>query len=347
MKALIVGAGGQIGSELAGAAEAAGLEVWMVDHLPLEKCAGYAALAESFKQFKGLQERWIAPEAGLDATDKPAMDGLLARLQPDIVFHLAALLSATGEAHPELCWQVNVESLRTVLEALTRYRREDGSAPVLLCPSSIAAFGPVTGRPDVLEAGPEEGPLEPRTLYGVTKVVAERLGDWYGDRMRESVGRGRVDFRSVRFPGLLSAVPPGGGSSDYANMLYFAAAEAKHAVQIFVRPDARIPFMYMPDALRALVELACAPAAKLTRRTYNIAACSPSAAEIAEALQRRLDHPFEVRYVPDHRQDYVDSWPRRLVDTSARRDWGWQERYGLEAMTDALLDACRAALRRA
>ena len=121
----------------------------------------------------------------------------------------------------------------------------------------------------------------------------------------------------------------------------------KDAVQIFVRPDARIPFMYMPDALRALVELACAPAAKLTRRTYNIAACSPSAAEIAEALQRRLDHPFEVRYVPDHRQDYVDSWPRRLVDTSARRDWGWQERYGLEAMTDALLDACRAALRRA
>lgn len=347
MKALIIGAGGQIGSELAGAAQAAGLEVWMADHLPLARCAGYPALLESFKQFKGLQERWLAPEQGIDVQDKPAVEALLTRLQPDIVFHLAALLSATGEAHPELCWQVNVEGLRTVFEALTRYRRADGSAPVLLCPSSIAAYGPVVGRPDVLESGPEEGPLEPSTMYGISKVIAERLGDWYGDRLKEGPGRGRVDFRSVRFPGLLSAVPPGGGSSDYANMLYFAAAEGRHEVQIFVRPDARIPFMYMPDALRALVELALAAPAKLTRRTYNIAACSPSAAEIAEALQRRLDHPLEVRYVPDHRQDYVDSWPRRLVDVSARRDWGWSERFGLEAMTDALLAECRAALARA
>lgn len=346
MKALIVGAGGQIGSELAGAAQRAGMEVWMIDHLPLAECAGRAALAQAFAAHPGLAARWLAPATGVDATHRGAMDGLLADLRPDVVFHLAAILSATGEAKPELAWQVNVESLRIAFEALTRYRRADGSAPVLLCPSSIAAYGPVEGHADVLENGPEIGPLEPQTLYGVTKVIAERLGEWYARFMRETPGRGRVDFRSLRFPGLLSAVPPGGGSSDYANLLFFAAAEGRHQVEIFVRPDARIPFMHMDDALRALVELALAPAAHLTRRTYNIAATSPSAAELADALRRRLDHPFEVAYVPDHRQGYVDSWPRRLEDAAARRDWGWSEQYGLEAMTDALLRDCRAALAR-
>ncbi|MEZ4468151.1 MAG: NAD-dependent epimerase/dehydratase family protein [bacterium] len=343
MKALIIGAGGQIGSELAGALEAAGHQAWMADHLPLEKVAGRQALEASFAQFAGLADRWLPP---LDVLDAPRLSALIAELRPDTVFHLAALLSATGEANPDLCWRVNVDGLRTTLEAMTRYRRADGSAPVLLCPSSIAAYGPVEGRPEVLATGPEAGPLEPGTMYGVTKVVAERLGDWYSRRLKQSDGRGPVDTRLLRFPGLLSAVPPGGGSSDYANMLYFAAAAGDREVTIFVRPDAQIPFMHMDDALRSLVELAEAPRAALTRTTYNVAACSPTAAEIAEALRQRLDHPLEVRYEPDHRQAYVDSWPRTLEDGAARRDWGWSHRFDLEAMTERLLRDCRASLAR-
>ncbi|MCA9526352.1 MAG: NAD-dependent epimerase/dehydratase family protein [Myxococcales bacterium] len=343
MKALIIGAGGQIGSELAGALEAAGHEAWMVDHQPLEKCAGRGALEASFAQYPGLAARWLP---ALDVLQADRLAALIADLRPDTVFHLAALLSATGEANPDLCWRVNVDGLRTTLEAMTRYRRPDGADPVLVCPSSIAAYGPVTGRPDVLERGPEEGPLEPTTMYGVTKVVAERLGAWYSHQLRPTDGRGRVDTRLLRFPGLLSAVPPGGGSSDYANELFFAGARGDQAVQIFVRPDTRIPFMHMDDALRSLVELAEAPRARLTRTTYNVGACYPTAEEIAEAVRRRLDHPFEVRYVPDHRQAFVDSWPRRLEDGAARSDWGWSHRLDLEGMTDRLLHDCRASLAR-
>lgn len=341
MKALIVGAGGQIGSELAGVAQRAGHEVWMLDRARLADCAGYPVLAKSFDAHPGLAGRWLHPETGVDAADPAAMDVIFAALRPDLVYHMAAVLSAKGEENPPLAWRVNVESLRIALEALSRYRRADGAPPVLVCPSSIAAYGPVEGMPKVLEEGLEAGPLEPRTMYGVTKIVAERLGEWFARHMPQTAERKRVDFRSLRFPGLLSAVPPGGGSSDYANKLFFAAAENRAEVEIFVRPDARIPFMYMPDALRALITLAQAPAAKLTRRTYNIAAFSPTAEEIAREIQKHLNHKLKVIYKPDRRQEFVDSWPRGLQDQTARRDWGWRPEYGLAETTKVLLAECR------
>lgn len=336
MQVLIIGAGGQIGSELVTAAQARGWTTWMVDYSPLEQVTGRAALETAFRRWPGLSERWLHPEGGLDATDGDQMRPIFERVRPDIVFHLAALLSATGEQKPDACWRVNVDGLRVTLAAMSRYRRTDGSAPVCVCPSSIAAFGPIPGV-DVLECPGDDAPLRPTTMYGVTKVAGERLGAWYADQLPETEAVGRVDFRGLRLPGLLSAVPPGGGSSDYANMLYFAAAEGRPQVEIFVRPQTRIPFMFMPDALRAFIELAAAPADGLTRRTYNIQAISPTAAEIAAELHRQTGRAMHVDYVPDRRQAYVDNWPRRLDDSKARADWGWAPRFDLAAMTRALL----------
>lgn len=340
MQVLIIGAGGQIGSEMVDAVQARGWTAWMVDHTPLAKVAGRETIEAAFRRWPGLSERWLHPDEGRDATIAAQMDPVFERVRPDLVFHLAALLSATGERFPDACWRVNVDGLRVTLDALTRFRRADGSAPICVCPSSIAAFGPIPGT-DVLECPGDDAPLRPTTMYGVTKAAGERLGAWYANNMPETAERGRVDFRGLRLPGLLSAVPPGGGSSDYANMLFFAAAEGREQVEIFVRPETRIPFMYMPDALRAFIELAAAPGDVLTRRTYNIHAMSPTAAEIAAELVRQMGREMHVDYVPDRRQTYVDGWPRRLDDRKARADWGWAPAYDLEAMTRALLAALK------
>lgn len=336
MQVLIIGAGGQIGSEMVAAVQARGWTAWMVDFWPLARVTGSHALAQTFTRWPGLSERWLHPEDGVDAADSEAMAPIFDRLRPDLVLHLAALLSATGEQKPEQCWRVNVDGLRVTLNAMTRYRRADGTAPICICPSSIAAFGPIPGT-DVLECPDDDAPQRPNTMYGVTKVAGERLGEWYALHLAETAERGRVDFRGLRLPGLLSAVPPGGGSSDYANMLYFAAAGRQTAVQIFVQAETRIPFMYMPDALRAFIELAAAPADTLTRRTYNIHSMSPTAAEIAAEVNRQTGVDMQVAYVPDRRQAYVDAWPRRLDDRKARADWGWSPQYDLAEMTRALL----------
>lgn len=341
MQVLIIGAGGQIGSEMIAAVQARGWTAWMVDYTPLSKVSGKATVDAAFARWPGLRERWLHPDRGTDAANAEQMRPIFERLRPDLVFHLAALLSATGEARPDACWHVNLGGLRITLDAMTRYRRADGSAPICVCPSSIAAFGPIEGT-DVLACPNDDAPLRPTTMYGITKAAGERLGEWYAERLVERPGWGRVDFRGLRLPGLLSAVEPGGGSSDYANMLYFAAAEGREAVEIFVGPQTRIPFMYMPDALRAFVELAAAPAAALTRRTYNIHAMSPTAAEIAAELERQTGRAMQVTYVPDHRQSYVDAWPRRLDDTRARADWRWQPEYDLSGMTRALLAELQA-----
>ena len=337
MQVLIIGAGGQIGSEMVAAVQARGWTAWMVDFWPLRRVTGRHALSQAFTRWPGLSERWLHPDDGVDAANSDQMAPVFDRVRPDLVFHLAALLSATGEKKPDQCWRVNVDGLRITLDALTRYRRADGSAPICICPSSIAAFGPIPGT-DVLECPDDDAPQRPNTMYGVSKVAGERLGEWYALQLAESAERGRVDFRGLRLPGLLSAVPPGGGSSDYANMLYFAAARSQTDVQIFVQPQTRIPFMYMPDALRAFIELAAAPADRLTRRTYNIHAMSPTAAEIAAELNRQTGIDMQVAYVPDRRQAYVDAWPRRLDDRKARADWGWAPQYDLADMTRALLD---------
>lgn len=324
---LVIGAGGQIGSDLVPALAAAGHETWMLDLKPAEEAPGFEQLCESMVNDAGWKQRWITADAA-----GPELTRALERLKPDLVFHLAALLSATGEKNPELCWHVNMDSLRLTLDALDKAP----GRPVLIWPSSIAAFGPMPEGPGYAghERVPNEFPLLPRTMYGVTKVAGELLGGWYAQRRQ-------VDFRSVRFPGLLSATEPGGGSSDYANELYFAAARGRPTVSIFVREDTRIPFMHMSDAVDGLMALAGADEECLTRRVYNLSAFAPTAGEIAASI-RRAGVQLQVAYLPDHRQAFVDSWPDDIDDSAARKDWGFGPALDLDGTTARLLREIRA-----
>jgi threonine 3-dehydrogenase len=319
-RVLVIGVG-QIGSELGPALVEQGHEVVLADRLPPEETAGWDVLQKGLGA-DGVRKRWHR----LDVSDTPALTGLLRELRPDVTYHLAALLSATGEKNPDLCWRINVDTTREVISTLSSFNA--AVAPRLVVPSSIAAFGPLPGE-EIPAVTPDLYPMMPTSMYGITKVAGELLGAY-------AAAKQNVDFRGLRFPGLLNTAPPGGGSSDFANMMYFAAAAGKHEVEVFCRPDTRIPFMYMPDAVKAIIEVAMAPAARLSRRTYNVAAMSPSAADIAAALRARVGR-FDVRYVPDFRQAILDSWPRALEDSPARADWDWKPTWDLESMTDDLL----------
>lgn len=309
-KVLITGAGGQIGPDL----------------VSVLKRRGHTVIATDVAvRPDGVEcDAWHH----LDVTDRGAVFSLFREVSPDRVFHLAAVLSARGEAVPQQTYAVNQTGTFNVLEACRETRVEQ-----MMFTSSIAVYGP--GIPDPT---PDEVALEPSTMYGVTKVSGELLGTYYHSRYG-------FDFRGVRFPGLISAAMPGGGTSDYALFMYVDGVRIG-AYEAFCRPDSRIPLMYMPDALRALVELSEAAPIGLGRRVYNIAAFSPSAAEIAAAVARRVPG-VKITFRPDPaRQAILDSWPRRLDDTCARADWGWEHQFDLEAMSDDLIPKIRNLLGR-
>ena len=260
----------------------------------------------------------------IDVTSMDAVRRLIADTKPQRVFHLAAILSARGEAMPQTTYAVNQTGTFNVLEAC----RELGVAQVLFT-STIAVFGP--GLPELVG---DDVPLHPTTMYGVTKVSGELLGAYYHRRFG-------LDFRAVRFPGLISASLPGGGTSDYALFMYVDGVRKGH-YQAFCRADTRIPLMYMPDGIRALIELSKAPSEALTRRVYNIAAFSPTAQEIADSVTAALPGT-RISFAPDPaRQAILDSWPRVLDDACARRDWGWRPAYDLAAMTRDLVPRIRS-----
>jgi threonine 3-dehydrogenase len=308
MKVLLTGAGGQIGSDLIAALVAAGHSVVATDIAPPAQPTDGAT--------------WRA----LDVCDRGAMDATFAEVRPDLVFHLAAILSASGEKNPSLAYAVNQTGTWNLLEAC----RASGVGRVIFT-SSIAVYGP--GLPDPT---PDDVPLHPTTIYGVTKVSGELLGEYY----RRRYG---LDVRGVRFPGLISAAMPGGGSSDYALFMYVDGIR-KGRYQAFCRADTRIPLMYMPDGVRALLELAFADRTRLTRTIYNIAGFSPRADEIAASVARAVPG-VQLTFEPEPlRQGILDSWPRALDDSAARRDWSWTAHYGLEAMTADLVPKVRALL---
>jgi len=309
MKVLVTGAGGQVGLDLLRILQARGDEVHASDVTPPSR-------------------EHDVPWHRLDVTCAPEVSALFAALRPELVFHLAAILSARGEADPMRTYAVNQGGTVNVLEAA----RQHGTRQVIFT-STIAAFGPPL--PPLV---PDDIALHPTTMYGVTKVAGELLGDYYFRRYG-------LDFRAVRFPGLLSAVLPGGGTSDYAPLMYYEALRVGHYAA-FCRPDATIPLMYMPDGLRALVELSQAPRERLTRCVYNVAAFSPTAQQIADEVARAVPGA-DISFNPDPaRQAILDSWPRALDDSLARRDWGWRPEYDLPRMTADLLPKLRALLPR-
>lgn len=273
--------------------------------------------------------------------DTALLERLIAEFEVDLVFHLAALLSTRSEFTPIAAHQVNVEGTLHLLEFAQRQGESHGRPVVFLYPSSIAAYG----LPD-LETKSRAGRVReddfnaPSTMYGCNKLYCEHLGRYYArhyKRLAPETLSGKVDFRAIRFPGLISAVTvPSGGTSDFAPEMIHAAAQGR-PYACFARPDTRIPFMAMPDGVAALLALAAAPAGQLSRTVYNIGAFNPSAAEI-EAIVHLAFPGADVTYQVDgKRQGILDSWPADVDDSAARRDWGFAPAYDLRRAFDEYL----------
>ena len=282
----------------------------------------------------------LASYAG-NIMDRYLLDQIAAHHEIESVFHLAALLSTRGERDPELAHQVNVEGTLHLLRVAQNQSARLGRPVRFLFPSSIAVYGlPSAEEKARLGAVREEQWNMPITMYGCNKLYCEHLGRYF-TRFYRQLGAlatvARLDFRSLRFPGLISSeTVPSGGTSDYGPEMLHAAAKGE-PYSCFVGPEARIPFMAMPDAVRALIELSEADAQKLSTTTYNIAGFNPSAAEIAEHVQRAFPNA-SIGYEPDIvRARIVDSWPANVDDHRAQRDWGWKAHYDLDRAFDEYL----------
>jgi nucleoside-diphosphate-sugar epimerase len=282
--------------------------------------------------------------------DDQLLERILAEYEVDLVFHLAALLSTRGEFTPRAAHQVNVEGTIRMLEFAQREGESHGRPVTFLYPSSIAAYG----MPD-LAAKARAGRVAedlwnvPTTMYGCNKLYCEHLGRYYSRHYKQLAAEtlsGKVDFRCVRFPGLISAMTvPSGGTSDYAPEMLHAAAQ-RQPYACFVRPDTRIPFMAMPDGVDALIRLAAAPRETLTRTVYNASAFSPSAEEIRARVLAAFPGA-EIAFAPHlKRQQIVDSWPADVDDAAARRDWGFAPRYDeARAFSEYLIPTIRERYR--
>ena len=313
---LITGAGGEIGHGLiAHLAESGTRSVITLDVNALEP-----ALAKKVqREFTG------------SILDKSLLERVLSEFEVETVYHLAALLSTRSEFTPTTAHQVNVEGTLNLLEFSQREAESHGRPVTFLYPSSIAAYG----LPDLATKGAagrvkEDDFNTPSTMYGCNKLYCEQLGRYYAKFYKQLAAEtqsGRVDFRCVRFPGLISALTvPSGGTSDYAPEMIHAAAKGE-PYACFVRPDTRIPFMAMPDGVEALLRLAAAPKAALTRTAYNLAAFNPSAEEVRQEVVRAFPGANITWQNDAKRQGIVDSWPEDVDDSAARRDWGFAPAY--------------------
>ncbi len=266
--------------------------------------------------------------------DSNLLDRILAEYEIDLLFHLAALLSTRCEFAPTTAHRVNVEGTIAMLEFAQRQGESHGRPVLFLYPSSIAAYG-MPSLAEKAAAGKVREDLfcTPTTIYGCTKLYCEQLGRYYSKYYKQLAAEtqsGKVDFRCIRFPGLISAFTvPSGGTSDYASEMIHAAARGT-PYPCFVRPDTRIPFMAMPDSIDALFKLAAAPRERLTRTVYNIGAFNPSAAEIQNIVQAAFPKAEITTNVDVKRQGIVDSWPADVDDRAARRDWGLAPLFDLE-----------------
>jgi threonine 3-dehydrogenase len=281
-----------------------------------------------------------------DILDTHLLETLSSEHNFDTIYHLAALLSTRAERQPTLAHRVNVDGTLNLLEIAVTQSRLQGREIKFIYPSSIAVYGlPDAATKQKTGKIKENQWLVPRTMYGINKLYDEQLGRYYAHYYRQldaEPPKGQIDFRGVRFPGLISAVTlPTGGTSDFAPEMLHMAARNKH-YDCFVREDARIPFMTMPDAILALLKLQDAPQAKLTQTVYNVGAFNPSALEVFQILQKSFPK-IDVTFASDYRrQAIIDSWPEDVDDTAACRDWNWKPEYVLDrAFSEYLIPAVR------
>lgn len=308
---LVTGAFGQIGSELVPALQAQ----FGKDHVI---AMGNTNIPDDFD---GIVEKGKLP-------DKELLRTLIEKYQIDTIYHLVSLLSAKGEVDPTVTWNLNMGSLKDVLDLAVEFKLK------VFWPSSIAAFGPTTPRQNT----PQHTILEPTTMYGVTKAAGELLCQYYFNKFG-------VDVRSVRYPGIISyKAEPGGGTTDYAVAVFYEVLKTGK-YDCYLRADTVLPMMYMDDAVKGTMQLMEAPSDQVKVRTsYNLAAISFSAEEIVAEIQKHL--PFEVIYNPDHRQQIADSWPQSIDDSDARTDWGWQHDFDLAKMTEVMLKKLREKMKK-
>ena len=310
---LIIGACGQIGVELTLALRA--------------KYGNENVFAADIREENPLHAG-TGPFAILDVMDAEATRALVRKEKITTIYLLAALLSATGEKDPKLCWNLNIGSLRQGLGLGV-----EGELKIFW-PSSIAAFGPTTPR----ENTPQRTIMEPTTMYGITKYAGELLCQYYKNKFS-------LDVRSVRYPGLISwKSEPGGGTTDYAvEIFYGAIREGKYTS--FLSKNTFLPMMYMDDAIRATMQLMETPIEKIkSGMSYNLSAISFSPKEIAEAIKKHIPS-FQISYKPDFHQPIADSWPKSIDDSVARAEWGWKHEYDLEKMTDVMLENLKKKLK--
>jgi len=257
----------------------------------------------------------------IDVTNRETVEAVVKKYKIDTIYHMAALLSAAGEKNPQLCWDVTVNGLYNILEITRDYKLVR-----IFCPSSLAVFGPKTPRDNT----PQDAFLCPETMYGITKVAGELLCNYYYKRFG-------VDVRGVRYPGIISSVTaPSGGTTDYAVAIFYEAIKQKRYT-CFVRENTVLPMLYMPDCIRATLELMEVDLSKLKHHSnFNLAATSFSAGELAAEIKKHIPE-FTCEYKPDFRQEIVDSWPRSIDDSIAREEWGWEPKYDLTSMTKDML----------
>ena len=306
-KILVIGASGQIGVELT---------------MALRKIYGNTnVIASDLREQNPLLEG-TGPYVSLDVMNKEMLHVQVIRQGITQIYLLAAILSATGEKNPNLAWSLNMASLLNVLDIA-----KEENLHKVYWPSSIAVFGPTSPKKNC----PQQTIIEPSTVYGISKYAGEFWCNYYFNRWG-------VDVRSLRYPGLISyKSQPGGGTTDYAVEIFHAAKDGEQ-YECFLKEDTYLPMMYMPDAIRATIELMEAPIEKINIRTsYNLSGMSFSPKEIAEEIKKHVKD-FDIVYKPDSRQAIADSWPQSIDDNVARENWAWKEEYNLEGMTKDMLE---------
>ena len=307
-KILVTGSVGQIGSELTIALR----EKYGNDNV--------VACGRKTKPSKKLLNS--GPFEYMDITDRDSVEEVVKKYDIDTVYNMAAILSAVGEEKPLLCWNVNINGMCNILEIA----REHDMTRVFV-PSSIAAFGPETPRVNT----PNDTILKPTTMYGVTKVAGEILGDYYFKRFG-------IDVRGLRYPGIISSeTPPGGGTTDYAVEIFYEAIKNKKYI-CFVKEDTVLPMMYMPDCIKGTIDIMEADLSKLNHHCdFNMASMSFSAGELADEIKKHIPE-FKCDFKPDFRQEIADSWPQSIDDSVAKKEWGWKPSYNLSTMTKDMLE---------